>query len=548
MPRTFVSISDASSVLASEFDNSKNAPLMATSISASSKEKVSWVCRKCSHEWEAAPLYRKRGSGCPFCAGQCVHSDKRNSMTNTHPEIAAEFNYVLNGDLHPDELIAGTHKKIWWTCKKCDHYWKATGGSRTATIGGGCPVCSNRHGVIHRDGRNSMSSTHPNLAKQFHPHKNLDLTPEKIVAGTRKKLWWKCNTCEHEWEASGDSRVRSKTGCPFCAKRALHSDGRNSLKKRHPDVARDFHPNKNPKFQLDTLSEYSNKKVWWLCSTCQHEWKTTVDNRTKQKRACPSCDGQVVHSSGYNSMLKTHPSLAAEFCLVRNKQKPSDLLAGTGRKLTWVCLQCENVWKATGASRVSQETGCPTCSRGDLHSDRRNSLASKFPEIASEFHPTRNGKITPNDFVVASNRKFWWKCSNSNCEEEWRTSVAHRTIDGTGCPTCAETGYDRSKPGQYYVIKILDDAGDIIYFKGGISNQYKKRFKQHLSHFANHSRSEKWKLKMHEVIHFEDGHIPYNLERKLLKSEIRSPNIKGVSSELFDTNPLDYARELCLIE
>jgi hypothetical protein len=43
------------------------------------------------------------------------------------------------------------------------------------------------------DGRNNMANTHPDLAKEYQGDANL------IIAGTNKKLDWKCITCEHEW-------------------------------------------------------------------------------------------------------------------------------------------------------------------------------------------------------------------------------------------------------------------------------------------------------------------------------------------------------------
>jgi hypothetical protein len=62
-----------------------------------------------------------------------------------------------------------------------------------------------------------MAVTHPELAAEWHPAKNGDLTPFDVVAGTRRKLWWICSANpEHEWEATGDNRVRAGSGCPSC--------------------------------------------------------------------------------------------------------------------------------------------------------------------------------------------------------------------------------------------------------------------------------------------------------------------------------------------
>jgi hypothetical protein len=53
---------------------------------------------------------------------------------------------------------------------------------------------------LHSDGRNSMYNTHPELAKEYQGDANLS------IAGTHKKLDWKCITCEHEWKTRGKNR------------------------------------------------------------------------------------------------------------------------------------------------------------------------------------------------------------------------------------------------------------------------------------------------------------------------------------------------------
>ncbi|MCH7599227.1 MAG: zinc-ribbon domain-containing protein [Myxococcales bacterium] len=39
-----------------------------------------------------------------------------------------------------------------------------------------------------------------------------------------------------------------------------------------------------------------------------------------------------------------------------------------------------------------------------------NSLRSLFPKLAQEWHPTKNGELTPSDVVAGSHSKAWWKC------------------------------------------------------------------------------------------------------------------------------------------
>lgn len=59
-----------------------------------------------------------------------------------------------------------------------------------------------------------------------------------------------------------------------------------------------------------------------------------------------------------------------------------------------------------------------------------NDLASKFPELAKEWHPTLN-TITPDQVTFASTIKIYWQCTK--CEYglngEWITTPSRRTAN-----------------------------------------------------------------------------------------------------------------------
>ena len=46
----------------------------------------------------------------------------------------------------------------------------------------------------------SLAETHPEIAKEWHPTLNGDLTPRDFTHGSDKKPWWKCDKGDdHEW-------------------------------------------------------------------------------------------------------------------------------------------------------------------------------------------------------------------------------------------------------------------------------------------------------------------------------------------------------------
>lgn len=126
-------------VFEKEWNYLKNIGYDPENMTISSSEKVWWICAK-GHEWQATIVSRAAGAGCPYCKGKRVIPGETD-LTTTHPEIANQWNYNKNTDLTPQQVSAGSGKKVWWICPK-GHEWQATVNSRKQ--GRGCPVCAGK--------------------------------------------------------------------------------------------------------------------------------------------------------------------------------------------------------------------------------------------------------------------------------------------------------------------------------------------------------------------------------------------------------------------
>jgi hypothetical protein len=71
---------------------------------------------------------------------------------------------------------------------------------------------------------------------------------------------------------------------------------------------------------------------------------------------------------------------------------------------------------------------------GNSASQVKVSLASANPELAKQWHKTKNLPLTPKDFAPNSNKKVWWVCSK-NKAHVWEATIQSRN-SGRGCGLC----------------------------------------------------------------------------------------------------------------
>lgn len=409
--------------LAKQWHPEKNGNLLPYDVLPGSTLKVWWKCTKGDdHEWRAQIRSRIIGTGCPICRNK--KTVKSNSLATLNPELAKQWHPTKNGNLTPDDLPCGSHKIVWWKCVEGDdHEWKAVVKSRN--LGIGCPICSNYKAVQS----NCLAIINPDLAKEWHPFKNRDLSPYDVTPGSNKKVWWKCHKGDdHEWEAMVNGR-NSGESCPVCINQKIVLS--NCLATLNPELATEWHPSKNGNLTPFDVAPGSNKKVWWKCHKGdKHEWKTGVNHRTNGT-GCPFCSNKKVDKA--NCLAALNPELTKEWHPTKNgKLTPYNLTPGSNKKVWWKCHKGEDhEWVATVATR-NNGVGCSICTNRTTVAS--NSLAILNPELAKEWHPIKNKDVTPYDVIPGSHKKVWWKCAQGD-DHEWQVSVAARSY-GSKCEIC----------------------------------------------------------------------------------------------------------------
>jgi hypothetical protein len=290
---------------------------------------------------------------------------KSNSLATLYPELASQWHPTMNGDLTPDDVGKGSNTRVWWKCPKGDdHEWDALVMGRVQTPG--CSVCNNS--TIVRS--NSLGAHNPELASQWHPTKNGDLTIYDVSPRSSKKVWWKCpKGDDHEFQRKPNQRQHANgemRECPICTN--LITVTSNCLETTHPVLALQWHPTKNGDLTpLNINIGFRKKKIWWKCPKGDnHIWNTKI--QTKESKTCPMC--HTITRKEYENV---------ELHQTKNKSINLKMIYdGSAENVWWQCKKNkDHTWEASPSKQLrNKKNVCPICKL----------LVNSRPDLIKQWH------------------------------------------------------------------------------------------------------------------------------------------------------------------
>lgn len=204
----------------------------------------------------------------------------------------------------------------------------------------------------------------------------------------------------------------------------------------YPELLDEWNFEKNTDLDPYTISAGSHQKVWWRCKNdSSHEWSARVGNRARANRGCPYCAARTSLTDPKRSLAALCPHLLEEWHPTKNQSlDPTTVSLGSQKRIWWLCKDCDYEWDTFTFNRTSNDAGCPVCTLRTP--SEKNSLATIFPEVAAEWHPTKNENLTPSDVTAKSGKRITWQCRS--CLFEWQTNVKNRTHNNSPCPRCSK--------------------------------------------------------------------------------------------------------------
>jgi hypothetical protein len=445
-----------------------------TTVTKGSGKAKEWICED-GHTYKSPIQTQTTGGGCSVCSGRQIIVGS-NDLATLEPDVAAQAN-----GWDPTTVTVSSGRKMPWICP-FGHTWNATVASRSNHTSN-CPTCSGKQVL---KGFNDLATIEPEIASQAH-----GWDPTTVSKGSKQIKEWKCKE-GHLWNSEIYRRTGpERSGCPTCSNYKILV-GFNDLASKFPEIGKQAYG-----WDPTTVTAGSSEKREWICEN-GHRWSAVVTSRTNLKSGCPVCIGRKV-LVGLNDLATTHPELAKSSV----GWDPSTVSFGSNKIRRWLCAKGHE-FDAPVSARVGRNRGCPYCA-GQKILVGFNDLSTTDPNIASEAIGW-----DPSTVTRATQKKRKWICALGH---QWTASIAGRTKENSGCPSCAKPGFDPNKQAWLYYLENTD----LEMWQIGITNYPDQRLSKHAK--------GGWELI--ELRGPMEGDLTQDLESNCLKALVKRGAILG---------------------
>ena len=346
---------------------------------------------------------------------------KEKRYVSDNAQLMAEWDWEENKkqNLNPYTLSYGSNKKASWVCSN-GHRWITSIHHRTSR-GSNCPYCSNKKIL---SGYNDLKSQRPDLMCEWNFMEN-DIDPSNVAVKSNKVAHWICQK-GHKYTKAIYNRV-SGSDCPICSRARRTSFPEQCffyyIKKVFPDAINSYRDIFENGMELDiyipsikTGIEYDG--IFW------HD-KKSLHREEKKYDICKN-NGIRLFRIKEGDFLD-FSNVADRVWYIPKKCNCTLLDFYITEFLKFLTFWSDSIPSVNVKRDKNKILEFKTLVF-------EKSLLYLYPEISLEWHPTKNGKITPDLFIPGSSEVVWWLCPK--CGNEWESSIFNRT-KGHGCDVCA---------------------------------------------------------------------------------------------------------------
>lgn len=393
-------------------------------------KKIFVKCRNCGLERDVNAGSLLNGVKCPNCSGV---------QKKTNEQFVKELK-LLFPNIIPLDKYNGAGREINCRCTLCGNVWKTKPNWLLSKHG--CPSCSNKkRGMKIRISNEQFLERIKNI--------NPSIIPQEKYVKSSQRIKCLCSVCGYEWNPTGNYLLAGG-GCTKCRRIYQSSFAEQAvffyIKKIFPDSLNGY----REIFQKNEIDIFLPAQKIGIEYDGRH-WHRSSINKEKVKYAqCQEKGIKLIRIREDSLIDENLNEICDEYIISSYDGRTYKGLTNCIKEL-FVLLKRE--------CDVNVERDYLEIQEIYYVNRKEQSLSNRFPEIAKEWHPVKNGKITPEMVLPGTSNKYYWICSK--CGYEWEAAVSSRTNKHhrNGCPNCAGR---KRKTNDEFVIELKQVNPDII--------------------------------------------------------------------------------------
>jgi very-short-patch-repair endonuclease len=237
--------------------------------------------------------------------------------------------------------------------------------------------------------------------------KKNELVPRQVFKNSNSKFIFKCNNCIHEFDIEL-SNLNNGCWCPYCANKKTCNNKickycfENSFASHEKAK---YWSNKNNLKPINVMKG-THQKFYFNCSTCNHEFISSIVNITKKNTWCnfcalkELCDKQECKYC-FQKSFASHEK--AKYWSNKNELKAMQVFKSSGKKYWFKCIK--NHEFESQLRNIINGCWCPYCVN-KTEQKLYDKLITLYPTLQQQFKVDwcKNKTFLPFDFAIPENK------------------------------------------------------------------------------------------------------------------------------------------------
>jgi|688.fasta_scaffold192500_2 very-short-patch-repair endonuclease len=268
-----------------------------------------------------------------------------------------------------------------------------------------------------------------------------ELKPEQVYKVTAKKYYFDCDKCEHEF-INNPSHVSNGRWCPYCCipqkKLCGSKDCTDCFEKSFASHEKSVFWSDKNELKPEFVLKKGDKKIWFNCDECNHDFETQIKAVTISNHWCPYCVNQKLCDNNeckecFNKSFASHEK--AKFWSSKNSISPRQIFKGSGKKYWFDCDKCCHEFYMSLTHISGRNSWCPYCSNKQMcdNDDCKECFNKSFASHEkAKFWSLKNTK-NPRHLFQGDSDRYWFNCDK--CSHDFET-LLYNVKSGYWCPYC----------------------------------------------------------------------------------------------------------------